>query len=50
MKFDVGFAYIFADSPSSNQNHGSTAAIRPDQGQLRRERVRSSAVQVTYTF
>ncbi|MEP7327704.1 MAG: outer membrane protein transport protein [Betaproteobacteria bacterium] len=26
MKLDAGFAYIFADSPSFNQNQGSTAA------------------------
>ncbi|MEO8507557.1 MAG: outer membrane protein transport protein, partial [Betaproteobacteria bacterium] len=25
MKFDAGFSYIFADSPSFNQNQGSTA-------------------------
>ena len=26
VKFDAGFAYIFADSPSFNQNQGSTAS------------------------
>ena len=49
-KFDVGFVYIFADSPSFNQNQGSTAAQRPDQ---RHRTTRASwilSVQVTYTF
>ena len=31
-KFDAGFAYIFADSPSFNQNAGQHGAQRPRQG------------------
>ena len=49
-KFDAGFAYIFADSPSFNQNAGQHRRQRADQGQLRRTASAILSVQATYTF
>ncbi len=49
MKFDAGFAYIFADSPSFNQNQGSTAANALVNGSYDAS-VWILSMQGTYTF
>ena len=48
-KFDAGFVYIFADSPSFNQNQGDTAANGLVNGTFDASTTIFS-VQVTYTF
>jgi long-chain fatty acid transport protein len=48
-KFDAGFVYIFADSPSFNQNQGSTASNGLVDGSYDASTTIFS-VQVTYTF
>ena len=48
-KFDAGFAYIFADSPSFNQNQGSTAANALINGSYDAS-VWILSLQATYTF
>jgi long-chain fatty acid transport protein len=48
-KFDAGFAYIFADSPSFNQNQGSTASNALVNGTYDAS-VWILALQTTYTF
>ena len=48
-KFDAGFAYIFADSPSFNQNQGSTAANGLINGSYDAS-VWILSLQATYTF
>jgi len=48
-KFDVGFAYIFADSPSFNQNQGSTASNALINGTFDAN-VWILSLQTTYTF
>jgi long-chain fatty acid transport protein len=48
-KFDAGFVYIFADSPSFNQNQGSTAANGLVNGSYDASVVIFS-LQATYTF
>ena len=49
LKFDAGFAYIFADSPSFNQNQGSTAANALINGSYDAS-VWILSLQATYTF
>jgi long-chain fatty acid transport protein len=49
MKFDAGLVYIFADSPSFNQNQGSTAANGLINGSYDASVVIFS-LQATYTF
>jgi long-chain fatty acid transport protein len=49
LKFDAGFVYIFADSPSFNQNQGSTAANGLIKGSYDAS-VTIFALQATYSF
>ena len=49
LKFDAGFVYIFADSPSFNQNQGSTAANGLINGTFDASTTILS-LQATYTF
>ena len=49
LKFDAGFVYIFADSPSFNQNQGSTAANGLVKGYYDAS-VTILSLQGTYTF
>jgi long-chain fatty acid transport protein len=48
-KFDAGFAYIFADSPSFNQNQGNTARYGLVNGSYDAS-VWILSMQVTYAF
>ena len=49
LKFDAGFVYIFADSPSYNQNQGSTAGNGLVNGSYDAS-VTIFSMQATYTF
>jgi long-subunit fatty acid transport protein len=49
MKFDAGFAYIFADKPDFNRNEGSTASYGLVNGTYDPS-VWLLALQATYSF